>query len=129
VAAPGPERAKDEPEAVAASSVAALKQQDGPELHVMGSSGLLQTLVAAGLVDEFRLWIFPVIVGRGKRLFHDNVVPAGLELVDSKVSTSGVIAASYRRVGEVQTGSFAFEEPTERELERRETMKAYESPT
>jgi hypothetical protein len=46
-----------------------------------------------------------------------------------RVSTSGVIAASYRRVGEVQTGSFAFEEPTERELERRETMKAYESPT
>jgi dihydrofolate reductase len=111
------------------TAVAALKQRDGPKLQVLGSSELLQTLLAAGLVDEFRLWIFPVVVGRGKRLFDDNVVPAGLELVDSKVSTSGVIAASYRRVGEVQTGSFAFEEPTERELRRREAMKAEESAT
>jgi dihydrofolate reductase len=105
-------------------AVAALKQQDGPELQVFGSSQLLETLLAAGLVDEFRLWTFPVVVGRGKRLFGGDVVPAGLELVESKVSTTGVIAAAYRRAGELRTGSFAFEEPTERELKRREAMKA-----
>jgi dihydrofolate reductase len=109
------------------SAVAALKQQDGPELQVFGSSELLQTLLGHGLVDEFRLWIFPVVLGRGKKLFRGEAVPAGLELVDSKVSTTGVIAATYRRAGEVQTGSFGFEEPSERELERREAMKAEES--
>jgi dihydrofolate reductase len=109
------------------SAVPALKQQDGPELQVLGSSELLQTLLEHGLVDEFRLWIFPVVLGRGKRLFGDESVPAGLELVDSTVSTTGVIAAAYRRAGAVQTGSFAFEEPTEREVERREAMKAEES--
>jgi dihydrofolate reductase len=109
------------------AAVPALKQQDGPELQVLGSSELLQTLLEHGLVDEFRLWIFPVVLGRGKRLFGGESVPAGLELVDSTVSTTGVIAATYRRAGDVQTGSFAFEEPTEREVERREAMKAEES--
>jgi dihydrofolate reductase len=109
------------------AAVPALKQQDGPELQVLGSSELLQTLLGYGLVDEFRLWIFPVVAGRGKRLFGGDVVPAGLELVDSKVSTTGVIAATYRRAGDVQTGSFAFEEPSEREIERRAAMKAEES--
>jgi dihydrofolate reductase len=109
------------------AAVPALKQQDGPELRVLGSSELLQTLLMHGLVDEFRLWIFPIVVGRGKRLFAGDAVPAGLELVDSKVSTTGVIAATYRRVGDVQTGSFAFEEPTEREIERRDAMKTEEA--
>jgi dihydrofolate reductase len=109
------------------AAVPALKQQEGPELQVLGSSELLQTLLEHGLVDEFRLWIFPVVVGPGKRLFGGDVFPAGLELADSTVSTTGVIAATYRRVGDVQTGSFAFEEPTEPEVERRDAMKAEES--
>jgi dihydrofolate reductase len=106
------------------TAVAALKQQDGPELQVYGSSELLQTLLADGLVDEFRLWIAPVVVGRGKRLFGGDAAPTGLELVDSNLSTTGVIMATYRRAGEVQTGSFASQEPSERELARREAMKA-----
>jgi dihydrofolate reductase len=105
------------------TAVAGLKQENGADLHVLGSSELLQTLLAHGLVDELRLWIFPIVVGPGKRLFGEDVSPSGLELVESKVSTTGVIAATYRRVGDVQTGSFAFEEPTEREIERREAMK------
>jgi dihydrofolate reductase len=109
------------------AAVPALKQQDGPELQVLGSSELLQSLLEHGLVDEFRLWIFPVVLGRGKRLFGADVAPAGLELVHSKLSTTGVVAATYRRTGDVETGSFAFEEPTEREVERREAMKADES--
>jgi dihydrofolate reductase len=106
------------------TAVTALKQEDGLELQVLGSSELLRTLLAHGLVDELRLWIFPVLLGRGKRLFDDDVAPAGLELVESNVSTSGVVAATYRRAGDVQTGSFALDEPSERELERREAMKA-----
>ncbi len=106
------------------TAVAALKEQDGPELQVYGSSELLQTLLAHGLVDEFRRWIAPVVVGPGKRLFGDEVAPSGLELVDSAVSTTGVFMATYRRAGEVQTGSFALEEPTEREIERRQALKA-----
>ena len=113
----------------AQTAVAALKQQDGPELQVYGSSELLETLLAHGLVDEFRLWIAPVVVGRGKRLFGDAAAATGLELVDSNVSTTGVIMATYRRAGGVQTGSFAFQEPSERELARREAMKAEESAT
>ena len=106
-------------EGEAQTAVAALKDEDGPELQVLGSSELLRTLLAHGLVDELRLWIFPVLLGPGKRLFDQDVAPSGLELVESNVSTTGVVAATYRRVGDVQTGSFAFEEPTERELERR----------
>ena len=89
------------------AAVSALKEQDGLDIHVLGSSELLRTLLEHGLVDEFRLWIFPVVAGHGKRLFDGDVAAAGLELVDSTVSTTGVISATYRRVGDVQTGSFA----------------------
>jgi dihydrofolate reductase len=92
--------------------VAALKQEDGPELQVHGSSNLLQTLIRDHLVDEFRLWTFPVVVGGGKRLFEDGTIPSGLELVDSKVSTTGVVIGTYRPAGELVTGSFALDEPT-----------------
>jgi dihydrofolate reductase len=114
-------------EGEAQTAVAALKEEEGPELQVLGSSELLRTLLAHGLVDELRLWIFPVLLGPGKRLFDEDVAPSGLELVESNVSTTGVIAATYRRTGDVKTGSFAFEEPTEREIERRATMEAEES--
>jgi len=96
-----------------------LKEEDGPELQVHGSAGLIQTLLEHGLVDEFRVWIFPVLIGSGKRLFGDGTVPAGLRLTDSKTSSSGVIIASYEPAGELPKGSFALEEPTEAELERR----------
>ena len=96
-----------------------LKEEDGPELQVHGSHGLIQTLLEHGLVDEFRLLIYPVVIGSGKRLFGDGTVPAGLRLTDSKISSTGVVIATYEPAGEVPTGSFALEEPTEAEVERR----------
>ncbi len=96
-----------------ADAVIRLKEQDGPELQVHGSWKLIQGLLAHDLVDEFRLVIFPVVLGTGKRLFGEGAIPAGLELAASKISTTGVIIASYRRAGEVRQGSFALEERRE----------------
>ena len=90
----------------AAEGVAALKQEDGPELQVHGSGNLAQTLIRHGLVDEYHLWVFPVVLGQGKRLFADGTVPATLRLVDSKVSKTGVFMGTYEPAGEVVTGSF-----------------------
>src|SRR3954471_7566888 len=67
----------------AADTVAALKKTDGPDLQVHGSAGLLQTLTRNGLVDEYLIWTFPVLIGTGKRLFAEGTVPATLKLTDS----------------------------------------------
>lgn len=83
-----------------------LKQQDGPMLQVHGSGNLIQTLLKHDLVDELWLKIFPVTLGPGKRLFGEGTAPAAFELTESKVTPSGVIVASYKRAGEVKTGSF-----------------------
>jgi dihydrofolate reductase len=93
----------------AADGLAALKQEDGPELQVHGSGNLVQTLLRHNLVDEFRLWVFPVVIGSGKHLFSDGATPAGLKLVDSKVSTTGVVIGTYEPAGELVTGSFALD--------------------
>jgi dihydrofolate reductase len=93
----------------AAAGVEALKREDGPELQVHGSGDMVQTLLAAGLVDEFRLWVFPVVAGSGKRLFANGAVPAGLRLVDSTVSTTGVVIGTYEPAGAIVTGSFALD--------------------
>jgi dihydrofolate reductase len=106
-----------------ADAIARLKEQDGPELQVHGSANLIQTLLRHNLIDEFRVWIFPVVLGSGKRLFGDGTVPAGLELADSKTSTSGVVFLTYTPAGEPRYGSFALEEPTEAELERRRHLR------
>ena len=90
----------------AAEGVAALKRTDGPELQVHGSGNLIQTLMANDLVDEYRLWLFPVVLGSGKRLFADGAIPSGLKLVDSTVSTTGVVIGTYEPAGEIVTGSF-----------------------
>jgi dihydrofolate reductase len=105
-----------------AEYVAGLKEQDGPEVQVHGSPGLLQTLLRHDLIDEFRIWTFPVLLGSGKRLFGDGTTPAGLKLVESGVSKTGVTTSIYRRAGDVESGSFEFEEPTEAELERRRRL-------
>ncbi len=105
------------------TAIARLKETDGPELQVHGSSDLIQTLLEHELVDEFRLLIYPVVVGPGKRLFGDGTVPAGLDVVDAKMSPSGVMIAIYRPAGEVQTGSFAFEEGSEAEMRRRAALE------
>jgi dihydrofolate reductase len=83
-----------------------LKEHDGPDLQVHGSSQLIQTLMANDLVDEFWLKVFPVTLGTGKRLFSKGTNPGSYALVDSKSSPAGVIVATFRRAGEVRTGSF-----------------------
>ena len=101
------------------AGVRALKQQDGPELQVHGSANLIQTLLEHGLIDEFRLWTFPLVLGKGKRLFDGGTVPAGLELARSQVSSTGVTMGTYRTGAEIKSGSFAAETPSEAELARR----------
>jgi dihydrofolate reductase len=93
----------------AADGIAALKAQDGPELQVHGSWDLIQTLLRSNLIDEYRLWFFPVVVGSGKRLFGEGAMPAGLKLVTSQVSSTGVVMSTYQPGGELVTGSFALE--------------------
>ena len=101
-----------------------LDAQDGPEIQVHGSSGLVQTLLEHDLVDELHMWIYPVVIGTGKRFFGDGTIPAALKLVDSKVSNTGVTINVYERAGDITPGSFAFDESTEAELERRRRLAA-----
>jgi dihydrofolate reductase len=105
-----------------AEYVAGLKRQDGPEIQVHGSPGLIQTLLRHDLVDEFRVWVFPVVLGYGKRLFGEGTVPAGLKLTESRTSKTGVTINTYERAGDIDYGSMAFEEPTEAERERRQRL-------
>lgn len=102
-----------------AEQIAKLKQQAGPEIQVHGSGNLIQTLLKHNLIDEYHLWIFPVLVGNGKRLFADGTVPGGLKLAHSITSTTGVLIARYEPAGALETGSFALEAPTAAEIERR----------
>ena len=90
----------------AAEGITKLKQEDGPELQVHGSANLIQTLLAHDLVDRYRLMVFPVVIGSGKRLFAEGTLPGALKLVDSRVSTTGVTIATYEPAGELVTGSF-----------------------
>jgi dihydrofolate reductase len=94
-----------------AEGVRALKEEDGPELQVHGSANLIQTLLEHALIDEFRLLIFPLVLGKGKRLFEGGTVPAGLDLADSQSLSGGVIKAVYRTGAEIRYGSFAEETP------------------
>lgn len=87
-------------------AVGALKQKDGPTLLTQGSGELVRQLLAAGLVDELRLLIHPLLLGRGKRLFGDDAQAAAFTLVESSSTPKGVLLAHYVRSGEVQTGSF-----------------------
>ena len=109
-----------------AKEVKKLKEQDGPEIQVHGSGNLIQTLLKHDLVDEVWLKIFPITLGRGKRLFAEGTIPGGFKLLESEISPSGVIVASYARAGEVKTGSFALEVPTAAELARRKRLKEEE---
>ncbi|TIR44709.1 MAG: hypothetical protein E5X26_12155, partial [Mesorhizobium sp.] len=83
------------------------KQEDGPDLLIQGSGNLIQTLLANGLIDEIRLMIFPLLLGKGKRLFGDDAMPAAFKLIKSQTTSTGVIMATYERGGGVKTGSFA----------------------
>ena len=92
-----------------AQGVRELKQGDGPRLLIQGSSVLIQTLLAHDLIDELRLLIYPLVLGRGKRLFEGGAAPAAFELLHSDSAGSGVFVARYRRAGSIRTGSFALD--------------------
>jgi dihydrofolate reductase len=89
-----------------AAEVKKIKNQNGPEIQVHGSSNLIQTLLKNDLVDEFWLKIFPVTLGPGKRLFGDGTIPAAFKLTKSQSSPSGVLVANYVRDGDIKRGSF-----------------------
>jgi len=93
----------------AAEGIAALKNEDGPELQVHGSGNLIQTLLRHNLVDQYRLWVFPLVIGSGRLLFANGTIPSALRLVASKVSTTGVVIGTYEPAGEIVTGSFALD--------------------
>jgi len=105
------------------AAIAKLKASPGQNLQVIGSGNLIQTLQAAALIDEYNVWTFPVVLGRGKRLFEESARPSALRLVESKVTKTGVVMSRYVPVGEVQAGSFVQTEPSEKELARRQKMK------
>jgi dihydrofolate reductase len=108
------------PDALAA--VRALKSEDGPDLLTQGSTDFLKTLFKNNLVDQINISVFPVVLGKGKKMFGDDAFPRALKLVSSKVSESGVTINKYVRGGDIATGSFAFEQPSEAELERRRKL-------
>lgn len=83
-----------------------LKESEGPDLQVHGSSDLVQTLLKEDFVDELRLKIFPVTLGGGKRLFGTGTLPGAFTLTESSISPKGVIVATFKRSGDVKTGSF-----------------------
>jgi dihydrofolate reductase len=108
----------------AAKDVAKLKQEEGPALLTQGSSELVHALLATGLVDEIRTFTFPVLLGKGKRLFDASSQPRAFKLAHSAVSPSGLITASYVRDGEVKTATVGGAwEPSPAELARREKVK------
>jgi dihydrofolate reductase len=101
------------------AAVAALKAETGHDLQIIGSGNLVQTLQAASLIDEYNVWTFPVVIGRGKRLFEAAAKPAALRLTASQTSTTGVVMSTYVPAGDIPLGSFAQAEPSVKEIERR----------
>jgi dihydrofolate reductase len=108
------------------AAVSALKASPGPDLQIIGSGNLIQTLQAASLIDEYNVWAFPIVLGRGKRLFEETTTPFALRLVGSQLSSTGVVMSTYVPEGDIRPGSFN-EEPSERELARRKKL-ANEAP-
>ena len=105
------------------AAVAQLKQGDGPDLLTQGSSALVRSLLAAGLVDELFLLVFPVLLGHGKRWYGEDAQAGEWDMLSSRTSTTGVIMSRYKPRGPVSTGSFALSEPNEAEQARREALK------
>ena len=102
--------------------VAALKQGDGPDLLIQGSSTIYGALLAAGLLDQLRLYTFPIVLGRGKRLFGEGPPPGTLKLVDHQLSPGGAVIATYEPAGPVEQGSFG-QIDSAREQERQRKMQ------
>ena len=108
----------------AADAVARLKDSDGRDLLIQGSSTLYPPLLSARLIDRLVLITFPVLLGKGKSIFSGSERPGSLQLIDSFVTDKGVVIATYQPAGDVPTGSFETKEPSEQELQRRERMEA-----
>jgi len=100
-------------------AVATLKAGEGLDLQIIGSGNLIQALRAASLIDEYNVWTFPVVLGRGKRLFETDTKPGALRLVESRVSSTGVVMSTYVPAGDVAAGSFVQDEPSAKEIDRR----------
>ena len=101
-----------------------LKASAGPELHIWGSGDLLQTLIAANLVDEYRMWVYPVVLGKGKRLFENGVPSRSLTLVESQSTSDGVLLNTYRPAGLLSKAPAQLEKPSKAELVRRKKLAA-----
>jgi dihydrofolate reductase len=105
------------------ADVASLKQNDGPDLLIQGSSTLYPQLLTEGLIDRLFLMTFPVVLGQGKRLFGSGTPSGTWKMVDHQVSTTGVTIATYEPAGPVPIGSFQQKEPSAAEQRRQERMK------
>jgi len=101
------------------AAVKALKAEPGLDLQIIGSGDLIQALQAASLIDEYNVWTFPLVLGRGKRLFEAGAAPLALKLLASRVTTTGVLKSTYASAGEVLPGSFVQTAPSDKELARR----------
>lgn len=106
-----------------ANDIARLKREDGPTLMTQGSTQVIQALLKHDLVDRFTLLVYPLMLGKGKRVFGDGTVPSALKLVDSKTTPRGVTVSTYERDGAIKTGTFGDDKPSADELARRERMK------
>jgi dihydrofolate reductase len=104
-----------------------IKESPGPVLHVWGSGQLLQTLITADLVDEFRLWVFPIVLGKGKRLFGNGIPPRALTLSETRRTQSGVLLNTYHPAGAVRKAPPPSEKPSDAELARRRKLAAEEA--
>jgi dihydrofolate reductase len=107
-----------------AEAVAELKRSEGRDLLIQGSSTLYPELLSARLIDRLVLITFPLVLGKGKRIFDGSEKAGALQLVEHFVSSTGVVLTTYEPAGEVRTGTFETKEPSEAELERREKMEA-----
>ncbi len=118
-------------EGEAADAVRKLKQTEGRDLLIQGSSEVIHTLLAHDLIDELTVLTFPLVLGKGKRLFDGGSRPHAWTMVKTRSSTTGVVISRYERGGEVQTGSFGGDDPGEAELARRArwARETNETPT
>jgi dihydrofolate reductase len=110
-----------------AEGVRKLKGESDGELQVHGSGELIQTLLRHDLIDEFRIWFFPVLLGAGKRLFAEGTVAAGLNLIETQTSSTGVVLQVHQAAGKLSYGLYALEEPSSEGRSRRVTRSATRS--
>jgi dihydrofolate reductase len=111
------------------SAVERLKQEEGPNLVTQGSTELVHALLAADLVDAISVYIVPVVLGSGKKLFADGSAPHAYKLVSSRASTNGLVVAHYERDGDVRTNPVPMDKPSDREIARRARVKREGSKT